>query len=95
VGRCRIAGALVGNEGPMAASNNDFVRRLAEALNEDTAAVQEGTVLADLEGWDSVGQLAVIALVDECFNQRINVDALRKCQRVGDLLQLINGEMQH
>lgn len=78
----------------MAANNDDFVRRLAEALNEDTAQLQEGTALADLEGWDSVGQLAVIALVDECFNQRINVDALRKCQHVGDLLQLINGKPQ-
>jgi acyl carrier protein len=79
----------------MAATNNEFVRRLAEALNEDEATVQETTVLADLEGWDSVGQLSVIALIDECFNQRINVDALRKCQRVGDLLQLINGKAQH
>jgi acyl carrier protein len=77
----------------MTATNNEFVRRLAEALNEDEAAVQETTVLTDLEGWDSVGQLAVIALVDECFNQRINVDALRKCQRVGDLLHLINGKV--
>ena len=75
----------------MAASNTEFVRRLAEALNEDESSVHETTLLADLEGWDSVGQLAVIALVDECFNQRINVDALRKCQRVNDLLQLING----
>jgi acyl carrier protein len=75
----------------MAATNSDFVHRLAEALNEDQASVQESTVLSDLEGWDSVGQLAVIALVDEHFNKRINVDALRKCQRVGDLLTLING----
>ncbi len=75
----------------MVASSNEFVRRLAEALNEDVASVHDTTVLAELEGWDSVGQLAIIALVDECFNQRLNVDALRKCQRVDDLLQLING----
>jgi len=75
----------------MVASNSDFVRRLANALNEDEESVCETTVLADLAGWDSIGQLAVIALVDECFNLRINVDALRKCRRVEDLLQLING----
>lgn len=79
----------------MVESNHEFVRRLAEALNEDEASVNEMTVLADLEGWDSVGQLAIIALVDECFNQRINVDALRKCERVSDLLQLINGKSSH
>jgi acyl carrier protein len=75
----------------MVASNTEFVHRLAEALNEEQSSVHESTVLSDLEGWDSVGQLAVIALVDEFFNKRINVDALRKCQRVGDLLTLING----
>jgi acyl carrier protein len=75
----------------MPASDTEFVRRLAEALNEDQASVKESTVLADLEGWDSVGQLSVIALVDEYFNQRINVDALRKCQCVSDLLQLVDG----
>ena len=73
----------------MASSNAEFVRRLAEALNEDEASVQENTVLADLEGWDSVGQLSAIVLVDECFNQRVNVESLRKCQRVRDMLELI------
>jgi len=75
----------------MVASNSEFVQRLADALNEDQSSVLESTVLADLEGWDSVGQLSVIALVDECFNKRLNVDALRKCEKVSDLLQLING----
>ena len=79
----------------MAASHNEFVRRLADALNEDQGSIQDATVLADLEGWDSVGQLAVIALVDECFNRRINVDALRNCQRVADLLQLIDAPGKH
>lgn len=76
----------------MVDANAEFVRRLADALNEDAAAVQENTRLADLEGWDSVGQLSVIALVDECFNRRLNVDALRKCESVCDLLHLINGQ---
>ena len=70
------------------AANLEFVRRLAEALNEDETSVAESTMLMDLQGWDSVGQLSAIALIDECFNRRISVDALRKCQSVGDLLKL-------
>ena len=72
----------------MPAANLEFVRRLAEALNEDESSVAESTTLTDLQGWDSVGQLSAIALIDECFNRRISVDALRKCQSVGDLLKL-------
>jgi acyl carrier protein len=72
----------------MPAVNLEFVRRLAEALNEDESSVAESTTLTDLQGWDSVGQLSAIALIDEYFNRRISVDALRKCQSVGDLLKL-------
>jgi acyl carrier protein len=72
----------------MPATNLEFVRRLAEALNEDESSVAVGTLLTDLQGWDSVGQLSAIALIDEYFNRRVSVDALRKCQSVGDLLEL-------
>lgn len=74
----------------MAVSKQEFVVRLAEALNEDAAAVELSTVLDDLEGWDSVGQLSAIALIDECFNRRVNVDELRKCVSVADLLVMLD-----
>jgi len=74
----------------MAVSKQEFAVRLAEALNEDAAAVALNTVLDDLEGWDSVGQLSAIALIDECFNRRVNVDELRKCVSVADLLAMLD-----
>ncbi len=74
----------------MAVSKQDFVSRLAEALNEDAAAVEQNTVLADLEGWDSVGQLAAIALIDECYSLHVNVNELRKCVRVADLMDMLD-----
>ncbi|HEY2841395.1 MAG TPA: hypothetical protein VGJ26_19715 [Pirellulales bacterium] len=70
------------------AANLEFVRRLAEALNEEESSLVDNTLLTDLQGWDSVGQLSAIALIDECFNRRVSVDALRKCLYVGDLLKL-------
>jgi acyl carrier protein len=79
-------------EDSMAVSKQEFVGRLAEALNEDAAALELSTVLADLEGWDSVGQLSAIALIDECFNRRVNVDELRKCISVANLLSLLDHE---
>jgi len=75
----------------MSAANLEFLKQLAEALNEDESSMAVTTRLADLEGWDSVGQLSAIALIDECFNRRVSVDALRKCEQVGDLLTLAAG----
>jgi hypothetical protein len=76
----------------MSVTNEEFVAKLAEALNEDPAAVHLETPLADLEGWDSVGQLSAIALIDECFNRRVNVGELRRCVHVHDLLGLLRDE---
>jgi acyl carrier protein len=73
----------------MTISNDEFIARLAEALNEDPAEVTAETTLADLEGWDSVGQLATIALVDECFQKRLAVDELRAARTVAALIELV------
>jgi len=76
----------------MAISKQEFVVKLAEALNEDVTDLTQGTVLTDLEGWDSVGQLSAIALIDECYDRRVNVDELRKCVSVADLLAMLDDD---
>jgi acyl carrier protein len=73
----------------MGISKQEFVIRLAEALNEDIADVSLSTVLADLIGWDSVGQLSAIALIDECFDRHLSVDELRKCVSVSNLWAML------
>ena len=62
--------------------------RLAEALDTDVAALSETTELAGLSGWDSLGHLAVIAVVDEVCGLTLSADRLRACRTFGDVLRL-------
>jgi acyl carrier protein len=75
----------------MSVSKQQFLEALATALNEDPKDVREDVSLADLAGWDSVGQLAVIATIDEMLGKSVNVDKLRSCEKIGDLVGMFLG----
>lgn len=74
----------------MSVSKQEFLKALATALNEDPRDVTEDAALADLAGWDSVGQLGVIACIDDLFGKTVNVDNLRSCETIGDILAMFS-----
>ena len=76
----------------MAVSRQESIERLAVVLEEDPSDVNEETKLKDLEGWDSVGHLSVIACIDELFQKPVNVDQLRECEKLGDIVERFGGE---
>ena len=76
----------------MAVSRQEFIEQLAVVLEEDPGDVNDQTKLADLEGWDSVGHLSVIACIDELFQKPVNVDQLRECETIGDIAERFGGE---
>lgn len=65
-----------------------FFCQLAEVLRM-TDSIHESDRLQDLEGWDSIGALSVIALVDESYGVTLDVGELWKCQTVGHLMKLV------
>jgi len=54
-------------------------------LNRDTK-------LKDLENYDSISLLSVIAFVDENFNQQIDPDQFKNMETVSDLMNIIGLE---
>lgn len=78
----------------MEVSRQTIVDQLADALDEDPAAMTDQTVLAELGGWDSIGQLAIIACIDELRGKTVDVDLLTACRTFGDLLELAREHQQ-
>ena len=66
-----------------------FIAAVAEELGEDQSEITNETILADLEGWDSMGVLGIIALIDSQFNMVVEGDALGNCTTVGDIFDLL------
>ena len=72
---------------------SEFVVAVTEELTDnDLVEVTEETLLADLSGWDSMGVLGIIAMIDDEFDQVVEVDALAECKTVGDIYNLVKQE---
>lgn len=68
----------------------DFVEKFAEAIEmESVDGLKENTRFRDLEEWNSLAVLSVIAMLDEEYNIQIeNVD-FKKLETIGDIAQFI------
>ena len=75
-------------------TKQEFLRELADVLNEDPADVTDGKEVNALDGWDSAGLLGVIAMLDSELDLQVDVDRLRGCKTVGDLVALAGDKLQ-
>jgi acyl carrier protein len=62
---------------------------IAETFNEPVACVQESTSREDLPGWDSLGNLILMAGLDERFNIRLMDLELSNLKSVHDILGIL------
>jgi acyl carrier protein len=72
----------------------EFIEELELILNEEEGALTEATNIEEIPGWDSTGLLGVIALLDGELDVSANVDKLRGCVTIGDLVALTDGKLE-
>ena len=57
-------------------------------LLDTEADLNEGTVLNDIEEWDSLASISVLAFFKQKMGLKIEAQALKDCKTVGDILKL-------
>lgn len=73
-------------------TETQFLQRLAEVLMADRAIARD-TPLESLSGWDSMGQVALVAMLDETLHHQLPPGTLQGCKRVGDIVALIGQKL--
>lgn len=69
---------------------NEFIDKLKKALEIDSdKEITENTDLRNLEEYDSLAQLAIIAVVDKAFGKQLSADNLMSITSVEDLVKII------
>lgn len=69
---------------------NDFVKKFAEQFEEtDSSEIQPDTEFKELEEWDSLTAMSVIAMVKTEYNKTITGKEIRSCDTVEDLFNLV------
>jgi len=74
---------------------SEFYDILKETLEiESVDSLNESTVLTDLEEYDSLAVLSLIAMIDEHFGKRIPGAEFQKITTVKSLMDLIDSDFE-
>lgn len=71
----------------------EVIAEIETALNADPDSLTAATRLKEIDTFDSVGQLSVIALFDSLFDTVISAEDLTNCETVSDLLELVQDSL--
>jgi acyl carrier protein len=71
----------------------EVIVEIETALNAEPNSLTALSRLNEIETYDSVGQLSVIALFDSLFDTVISAKDLVKCKTVSDLINLVKGKL--
>lgn len=62
------------------------IQLIEELLEVEEGSLTENTLLGDLEEWDSIAELTLIATLDEKFNKIVSGKEIKEMKTVGDIL---------
>lgn len=69
-------------------TTEQFLGDLALVLNADGAGLTPQSELAGLNGWDSMGMLGVVAMLDSLTGRATDVTAVQACRTCQDVITL-------
>ena len=70
-------------------TNQTKIAVLEEMMEIDRGTLQENALLAELEEWNSLAKLSLIALMDEEFGKKISADQMKAFVLVKDILNFM------
>lgn len=62
---------------------------LEEILESDAGSLEADLKLDNIEEWDSMAQISLMALMDDKFGKKVTGEVIRSLKTVGDILQLM------
>ena len=70
-------------------TQKEFITELEDILSLEEGELTINSNLKELEDWDSLAIISVIALVDKKIGKKVNVLALKECVSVTDLINTV------
>lgn len=71
----------------------DFIEKFAFAIEVDPTSMQPGTRFKELEVWDSLNTLAIIAMADSEYGVALSGDDIQHSETVSDLMAVVQGRV--
>ena len=64
----------------------------AEVFDDESLAITENMVAADVDGWDSLTHITLIAAVEEEFDMKFAMKDVIGMQNVGEMVDILERE---
>lgn len=64
-----------------------------DVFEDDAIELTEKMNSADIEGWDSLAQISILAAVQDEFHVKFNIDEIVALKNVGDLVNAIERKL--
>lgn len=72
---------------------NTFLQNFADILDDtDAILIKQETVFRDLEEWDSLTALSLIAMVDEEYSVKLTGDDIKSSTSLNDIFEIIKNK---
>lgn len=65
-----------------------------EVFDDETIMVGESTTADDIEDWDSLEHINLIAAVEECFGIKFTMGQVVTMKNVGEMADIISSQIQ-
>ena len=81
----------------MAMNRNDIIKRLndvfRDVFDDSSIVVTDKTTSADIEDWDSIEHINLIAAVEDAFGMRFQMREVSGMKNVGEMVQIIKSRI--
>ncbi|MEO6177751.1 MAG: phosphopantetheine-binding protein [Flavobacterium circumlabens] len=72
---------------------NTFLQNFADLLDDtDATLIKQETVFRDLEEWDSLTALSLIAMADEEYAVKLTGDDIKSSNSLNDIFEIIKNK---
>ncbi len=78
----------------MAKSTSEILIWIAEVFESPAEKIRPETKRDEIEAWDSLGILTLIARMDEDFQVLLTEDEIQQLRSVGDIVEVLRGHGQ-
>lgn len=78
-------------------TNSDIISKLTSVVEDvlvlSDLKLEEETIAKDVEGWDSISYIEIIAEVEKAFEVKFKLLELESFEKIGDMVNSISGKL--
>ncbi len=75
-------------------TKTQFIEKLGAEIGIAPEKLGDPALLGSFPSWDSMGRMAVVAMIDTELDLQLPAGSLQKCATVGDLVTLVAAKLE-